>query len=223
MKLLVLMFSPFVALACDGGSAVRSAAASTTDSTIARQRAEVARARHDSIVRARPGYIIDSILPVKEEIRRFQATIATRPTGFVDGATSRSALVASFVRALERNDTTALVRLVVDRAEFGYLIYPTSPNAKPPYRQSPELVWMSRTASTDKATTRLLSRFGGAPLGFAGVTCPDPAIREGANTLWSNCVVKRLTSSGDTGRLRMFGTIVSRDGRYKFLSLTNGL
>lgn len=223
MKFLSLIFASLMALACDGGTAVRTASASTTDSTIARQRAEAERARQDSIVRSRPGYIIDSILPVEEELRRFQATIAARPLGFTDGATSRSALVADFVRALEHDDTTALMHLVINRAEFGYLIYPISPNAKPPYRQSPELVWMSRAASTDKALTRLLSRFGGKPLGFAGLTCPDTAIREGANTVWSNCVVKRLTTGGDTVQLRMFGAIVSREGRYKFLSLTNGL
>ena len=222
MKLLTLILASLMTLACDGGTAVRTASASTNDSTIARQRTEAERARQDSIVRSRPGYIIDSILPVEEEIRRFQATIAARPLGFTDGAASRSALVADFVRALEHNDTTALMHLVINRAEFGYLVYPTSPNATPPYRQSPELVWMSRAAGTDKALTRLLSRFGGKPLGFAGLTCRS-ATHEAANTLWSNCIVKRRTSEGDTVELRMFGAIVSRGSRYKFLSLTNGL
>jgi hypothetical protein len=223
MKFLTLILASLVSLACDGGTAVRTAAASTADSTIARERAEVERTRQDSIVRSRPGYIVDSILPVEEEVRRFEATIAKRPTGLVDGARSRSALVASFVSALEHNDTTALARLVVNRAEFAYLIYPTSPNAAPPYRQSPELVWMSRSASTDKALTRLFSRFGGKPLRFAGLSCPDSVDHQGTNALWSGCVVKRITSEGDTTRLRMFGAIVGRDGRFKFLSLTNGL
>ena len=220
IKLAWLVVASTVALACDGRSAIRAAQASTPDSTAS---AEAARARQDSIVRARPGYIVDSILPVEEEIRRFQATIAEHPTQFSGGARSRSALIANFVRTLERHDTTALANLVITRAEFGYLIYPTSPNAAPPYRQAPDLVWMARSASTDKSMTRLLSRFGGRPLGFAGFACPDSANHEGLNTLWSSCVVKRITSGGDTTRLRMFGAIVGREGRFKFLSLTNGL
>jgi hypothetical protein len=208
---------------CDGRAAVGSAVASTADSAAIRRRAEAQRARQDSIVRSRPGYIVDSILPVEEEIRRFQATIPVRPDEFSSAATSRSELVARFVRALELNDTTALARLVVNRAEFGSLIYPTSPNAVPPYRQAPDLVWLSRSASTDKALTRLFTRFGGKPLRYAGFGCTDRAHREGRNTLWSACFVKMAAESGDTARLRLFGPIIARDGRFKFLSLTNGL
>jgi hypothetical protein len=220
---LLPVLAAVAALACDGRSPIRSAEASRADSVARARRAEADRAQQDSILRARPGYIIDSILPVEEEIRRFQATIAARPTGFIGGATSRAALVSQFVRALERNDATALSRLVVDRAEFGYLVYPTSPNAKPPYRQSPQLVWLTREASTDKALTRLLARFGGKPLHYVGFTCPEGASREGQNTIWSGCAVKRIAAVGDTVALRMFGAIAARGGRYKVLSLTNGL
>jgi hypothetical protein len=209
--------------ACDGRRAVRNAEASAPDSAPLAGRAEAERARQDSIVRARPGYIIDSLLPVEEEIRRFQATISVRPTGFANGARSRSELVKRFVRALEQNDTTALVKLVVNQAEFGYLVYPTSPNVAPPYHQAPDLVWLSRSASTDKAVRRLFSRFGGKPLRYTGFTCPDSRDRQQANTVWSGCVVERADSAGSTIRLRMFGPIIAREGRFKFLSLTNGL
>jgi hypothetical protein len=186
-------------------------------------RIERERARQDSIVRARPGYIIDSILPIDEEIRRFQATLGERPSGFTDGARTRSELVTKFVRAIEQNDTTGLTRLVVSREEFGYLVYPSSPNAAPPYRQAPDLVWLMRSAGTGKASARLLARFGGRSIGFAGHSCPDGSVNEGANTVWSGCVVRRTQSAGDTTSLRMFGTIIERGGRFKFLSLSNGL
>lgn len=206
-----------VAGGCEG-SPIRRAEASAAGSAF-----ELERARQDSIVRSRPGYVVDSILPVEEEIRRFQATAGDRPAGLSGGAPSRSALVAAFVRAVEGNDTTTLARLVIDRGEFGHLIYPGSPNAKPPYRQSPEVVWLQRSASTGKGTSRLLARFGGRPLGFAGHSCPTPPDRQGTNTVWSGCVVRRLDAAGDTIRLRMFGPIVEHGGRFKFLSLTNGL
>ena len=192
--------------------------------SIARHRPDsIDRGRRDSMGSSRPGYVVDSILPVEEEIRRFQATIATRPFTLAHGATSRATLVARFVRALERGDRGGLASLVVDRAEFAFLIYPTSPNAAPPYRQSPELVWLTRSAANSKAATRLFSRFGGQSIRYAGFTCPDSATRHGANTIWAGCTVELLSGGGDTTSLRMFGPIVQREGRFKFLSLTNAL
>ena len=218
-----VLIAAVATLACDGRDAIRPAEASAPDSATLARRAESERARQDSIVRARPGYIIDSILPVEEEIRRFQATIPVRPTAFSNAARTRSELVKQFVRALEQNDTTGVRQLVVDRAEFAYLVYPTSPNVAPPYRQSPGLVWLLRSASTDKAVHRLFGRFGGKPLGYAGFTCSGAVDRQGANTLWSECVMKHVTTQGDSAQLRMFGAIVGRLGQFKFLSLTNGL
>ena len=216
-----LALSIGLTLGCDGAASARAAQAS--DAGSASRRADLERARQDSIVRARPGYIVDSILPVEEEIRRFQAMLGPRPSNFSNGATTRAALVARFVRAIERNDTTSLRRLVVDREEFGYLVYPTSPNVAPPYRQSPDLVWLMRSASTDKAVTRLMARFGGRPLGFAGHSCPVPAAHQAENTVWSGCVVRRAGDGGNTASLRMFGSIIERGGQFKFLSLSNGL
>jgi hypothetical protein len=184
---------------------------------------DVERARLDSSVRARPGYVIDSIRPIDEEIRRFESTLGPRPTGLTGGAASRDGLVRAFVRAVESRDSTALAKLVVDRTEFGYLVYPTSPNARPPYRQSPEIVWLTRSAATSKATSRLIDRFGGQSVGFAGLSCFAPPKRQGDNTIWFDCATDRVTPSGDTTRLRMFGAIVERDGRFKFLSLAGGL
>ena len=123
----------------------------------------------------------------------------------------------------ERADSGALASLVVDKGEFAFLIYPTSPNASPPYRQSPQLVWLTRSAANAKAAARLLARFGGHSIQYVGFTCPEPATPHGANTLWAGCAVELLSSAGDTVPLRMFGPIVQRDGRFKILSLTNAL
>ena len=181
------------------------------------------RARQDSINRAQPGYVIDSILPVEEEIRRFQAELGERPTGFSHGSASRAALVEAFVRAIERNDTTSLVRLMVNRREFGYLVYPTSPNVRPPYHQSPELVWLQRAAASSKGASRLLDRLGGRSVGFVGYTCPSPPSRQGENTVWMTCFVRWVAPGGDTTTRRLFGPIIEHGGQYKFLSLTTDL
>jgi len=222
-RLCIAALAGLASLSCKGRETVKSAEAAPPDSAAVTERAAAERARHDSVVRSRPGYVIDSILPVDEEIRRFQTTVRERPVRLSHGAESRSALLRRFVEAVERKDTTALARLVVSRAEFGYLIYPSSPNVAPPYRQSPELVWLSRSAATDKGMTRLLARFGGKSMGYAGYVCGGAVARQGQNTVWSGCAVKRVGSAGDTTQIRLFGPIVERHGRFKFLSLSNGL
>src|SRR3712207_5485129 len=66
---------------------------------------------------ARPGQVVDSILPIEEELRRFRTDIPEAPTEFTGGATSRTALVEKFVRAVEQRDTSALAAMVQSRAE----------------------------------------------------------------------------------------------------------
>jgi hypothetical protein len=197
-----------------------SAALAVSDSAA---RDSAARARQDSINRAQPGYVIDSVLPVEEEMRRFQATLGDRPVTFSGGAATRDALVRAFIDAIERKDERSLRRLVVDRAEFAFLIYPTSPNTKPPYRLSPDIVWMQRSAATDKSVTRLLQRFGGQAAGYVGYSCTDTAVHQGQNRVWTQCVVRLRTPAGDSAAMRLFGPIVARAGTYKFLSLASGL
>src|SRR5687767_6963615 len=58
-------------------------------------------ARQDSINRATPGYVIDSILLVEETIRRFRAAVGGEPVTELAGASpSREALVRRFMKAL---------------------------------------------------------------------------------------------------------------------------
>jgi len=93
----------------------------------------VARARQDSINRTLPGYVIDSILPVEEELRRFRGALGgDSATRFAGGSDSREALVRRFVKALVANDTSELVAMVIHGREFADLYYPESPYTHPP-------------------------------------------------------------------------------------------
>ena len=47
---------------------------------------------------------------------------------------------------------------------------------------------------------RRLQRYGGRSLGYLGYDCPHPPEREGANTLWSGCALRRVRAAGDTLR-----------------------
>ena len=214
------------AAACGRGDARPRAdsLASAGDSVTTARADSIAREKQDSINRAQPGYIIDSILPVEEELRRFRADIPGAPSRLVDAADSRDALVAAFLRAVEARDRAALTRLALTRAEFAYLVYPGSTFTAPPYRQAPGLVWMHIQRGSAAGVARLIERFGGRPLRLAGYRCDPQPERQGANSLWTNCAL-RLTpfDSASARSMRLFGTVIQRAGRFKFVGYANDL
>ena len=162
--------------------------------------------------------VVDSVRSADEALRRFRAGIAVAPKRLVGGASSKSALIGGFVAALAASDTAALARMALTRGEFAYLTYPSSPYTRPPYRQSPEIVWLLLGTEHDKGLTRLLRRLGGQKLGYLGHRCDVKPLREGRNRIWRGCVSRVRLATGDTLEARLFGAIVERDGQFKFAS-----
>lgn len=197
-----------------GASGAGAEASAPTDS--------LARARQDSINRAQPGYIVDSILPIEEEIRRFTAAVGgTRVAALSGGATSVDALVARFASAVAARDTIALQRMALSAREFIDIVYPESPYTRPPYRQAPGLLWSQIQLPSRSGLRRLLERHGGHPLRIASVRCPGAPERQGNNRLHVSCTVQFATDTGALRDGRLFGTLIERDGRFKFVSFTN--
>lgn len=172
---------------------------------------------------ARPG-VVDSILPMEEEIRRFQAALPDTARELAGGAASRDALVRRFVTALERGDTAAFAPMAVTRAEFGYLYFPESRFSRPPYRTKPGLLWGRLQDGSSRGINRAFVRLGGRPLGFQRTDCPADPVVEGANRLWEGCTVTLHAAGADSTRtLRLFGSLLERGGTWKFLGYSNDL
>ena len=204
--------------ACSGGDR----AASTVAAASPQRTDSLARARQDSINRASPGYIVDSILPVEEEIRRFRAALGGTPlTQLGESSASREALVARLAAAVAANDDTALERTVVTAREFIDLVYPESPHTRPPFRQAPGLVWTLIREPSESGRRRLLARLGGHPLTVTRVVCEGTPDMQGRNRLWKDCTVRYRSGSELERDGRLFGSILERDGRFKFMSLAN--
>jgi hypothetical protein len=170
-----------------------------------------------------PGSVVDSIFPTEEEIRRFKAQVGGPfPVQLENASTSRTELIQNFISALERSDTASLRALVVTPREFIELYYPHSQHSRPPYKQSPGLLWFLMSQHGEKGMTRALSRFGGQAVGFQRLECkPDPTVEE-RNRLW-DCVVRWKAQAGKPDPIKLFGAIMEREGRFKFLSYTNEL
>ena len=172
----------------------------------------------------RPGYVIDSIRPMSEEIRLFQDSAGAEPDSLRDGAPTREALVSRFMAALSARDSAALAALHLNRAEFAYFYFPASRFSAPPYELPPSLVWQQMTAESNKGIGEALRLLGGNDIEYRGHECgaaPEPF---GAGQTWGGCrVAWRVTTVGDTASAILFGSILERGGRFKFVSYTNEL
>jgi len=184
----------------------------------------IARARQDSINRTLPGYVIDSALSPDEDLRRFRAALGGAPaTAFSGGSPSREALVRRFMKAIIEKDSADLRTMVVHAREFADLYYPDSPNAHPPLYESPALAWSMIQNPSISGLTRLLKYWGGHPIRYAGHLCEPKVLHEGKTNRYTGCLVRIVDAKGDTTNRLMFGSIVERNGMYKFLSYSNRL
>lgn len=168
--------------------------------------------------------VVDSIFPVEEEIRRFRLELNGATAERLEhSAPSRDELVNRLIGAIERTDSAEIGRLMISAAEFLDLFYPDSPYARPPFRQNPAFVWFQIGQNSEKGIGRAVQRYGGRPANFSGYDCdPEPEI-QGTNRLWNGCRVHWKPTADAAGTLRLFGTIIEREGRYKFVSYANDL
>ena len=165
--------------------------------------------------------VVDSAAPIEVALDRFRSELP-KPQGLTGGFGTREELVRRFVQALEARDTTALRRMVMGKAEFAWLYYPSSPLSRPPYALPPDLLWFQMQGQTEKGASLLLGERAGFPLGYLSHACTSQR-EEGENRLSGHCVVRRVTAAGDTVGERLFGLVLERDGFYKFVSYANKL
>ena len=75
-------------------------------------------------------------------------------------------------------------------------------------------MWFLMQEGSRKGLLRALEQRGGRSLGYVGYTCDDAPSHQGENTVWASCLVHQE---------RLFGPILERGGRFKFVSLANKL
>jgi hypothetical protein len=168
------------------------------------------------------GGVVDSILPIAEQLRRFRDALPPTDT-LLHASPSRDALVERWARAIGGNDTTDLNAMIMDRAEFAWLYYPDSPMSQPPYEAPPALLWGQLLASSNKGATQLVNRFGGSAVTATRLRCVTPPDTQGVNVLRSKCEVRLSAPGKPSVEGVLFGTILERAGRFKFVGLSGGL
>ncbi len=179
-------------------------------------------ASRDSLLKT-PGYIVDSIFPPEETLRRFRADFSGAPPTSLDGSMrSRDDLLRRYWRILTSGDTTGAGALVLTKREFAYLYLPASPEFKA--GMPPQIAWLllERSAPTafSKAREVAVTRRTGA---VVGTTCP-PVVGAlpGELQVFGPCgVIIRSGASRDT--MWIASRVVAHRGIVKLLSHANPL
>jgi hypothetical protein len=164
--------------------------------------------------------VVDSVFPMDVMLSRFRADLP-EPDRLASGATRRDALVNGLVDALMASDTMAFERLAVNRAEFAWLYFPTSVNAKPPYELPPALAWFRLQEANRSGVFRALREYGGRRLDFRGYRCLPEPVTEGDNRLWTGCTLTIGRDGDKPTDVKFFSSILERDGHFAVLSYDN--
>ena len=160
---------------------------------------------------------VDSVVSRELALQRFRQGLRRVDT-LSDGAASRDEVVRRWVRAVEARDTAEFRRLLLTRAEFAWIYYPTNPQGLPPYDLSPQLMWFMTVESSNKGLSRMLEDRGGRSMNVVGYHCDPHSSREGENEVWGPCLIRRLQAPGDTVEERLFGLVIERRGRWKYVT-----
>ena len=164
---------------------------------------------------------MDRPRPRAVELAEFRQGLR-EPSTFSGGAATADDLVRRWAAAVATQDTAMLRRLVIDRADFAWLVYPSSPMGQPPYDLSPALMWFQQEGNSGKGLTDVLRKRGGEALHLVGWSC-NASEQQGENQVHAGCRVRRVAAPGDTVTEQLFGAIIERGGRFKFLSYSSRL
>jgi hypothetical protein len=177
-------------------------------------------ASRDSLVKT-PGYVVDSIFPPEEALRRFQTEAGGVPVAsLTDGEPSVDALLRRYWRTLVRGDSLGLSPIVLNKAEFAYLYFPESD--EPGNGMQPHVSWLLLSNNGGRGLARALERARGADSTVVGTVCSRDARVLGQNRFHGPCgIVRRGRTVTDT--LWLTSHIIERNGTFKLMSFSNEL
>ncbi len=173
----------------------------------------------DSLAKT-PGYVVDSVFPPEEMLRRFQAESGVAVTALTGGERSIDALLTRYWSTLVAGDTMALTPLVASQREFAYLYFPESRELTDGV--PPAISWLMLTSNSGRGLTRALREAAGSDPVARGVVCQPLELQAGRSRIVGPCGVIR-TRAGAPDTLWFVKHVIERDGVFKLMSFANDL
>lgn len=128
------------------------------------------------------------------------------------------ALAQSVLGALAASDKTKLQSLALSESEFRTLVWPELPTSRPERGVPFEYAWGQMKQRSDGSLSNTFQRYAGKRLTFVRVGAT------GESTQYKTFLVMRdseIVATDESGRdlvVRLFGSMMVKDGRYKVFS-----
>lgn len=125
-------------------------------------------------------------------------------------------LAQRVLTAIESNDITKLDALRINRDEFKNYLWPEFPASKKNFPF--DFAWDNLNGKTIKGMTRALTDIGGQEYRLVDVAFEENSERYTTFTIYTSAVLNVTDKDGNIKALKFCGSIIERNGEYKFLS-----
>ena len=122
------------------------------------------------------------------------------------------------VDALNNKDIEQLNGLRVQREEFLDWIWPEFPASRPPSNFPSDLAWSNMNKKCNIGMKKWIDRYGGQTLKFVNIRFDRPQETYKGFQLLRGTVLTLQNAGGKKQELKILGSIVVKDNRYKLLS-----
>ena len=122
------------------------------------------------------------------------------------------------VDALNRKDIEQLNRLRVQRQEYLEWIWPAFPASRPPSNFPGDFAWSNLNTKCNIGIKKWIARYGGRNLQFVSIRFDQPQENYDGFHLLRGTVLTLQNALGEKQELEILGSVVVKNGRYKFLS-----
>jgi hypothetical protein len=120
--------------------------------------------------------------------------------------------------ALARRDVATLEALPLTEAEFRQTVWPQLPSSRPAVNLPVEYAWRDLNQKSRGYLNALVQRLGGERLTLVRVEFAGETTRYETFVVRRKTVVVARDEDGTEQRLRLFGSILERHGRFKLFS-----
>ena len=122
------------------------------------------------------------------------------------------------VDALNQEDIEALDRLRVQRKAYLDWIWPAFPASRPPNNFPGDFAWSNLNRKCNTGMKKWIARYGGKDMTFVAIRFDQPRETYDGFQLLRGTVLTLRNAAGETGELKILGSVVVKDDRYKLLS-----
>lgn len=134
------------------------------------------------------------------------------------GANSPLELAQAVLDALAAGDRDTLRHLSVSEREFKDHVWPDLPAARPERNLPFAYVWKDLAQKSDQHLAQTLAKFGGQRLVAVNVEFAGETTRYRTSMVHRESVVLARLPDGKENRVRIFGSVLEQDGRFKVFS-----